>query len=159
MLQFLRITDRTCKHYSARPAGARICALRGERSGRGGAIHSPVLRDRRQSRRKRFFGPLGIGIVASAAIAVILAGNGAAPPSTVGAVAGVTGRPAAASGGQLGSGSPVAPSVLPLPTGSPAAEPASGDAETYDAPLPEDLTGYHWPLAKARLTVPFGPTP
>ena len=44
------------------------CAATSSGARRGSAIHSPVLRHRRQSRRKRLLGPLGIGIVAFVAI-------------------------------------------------------------------------------------------
>jgi murein DD-endopeptidase MepM/ murein hydrolase activator NlpD len=126
-----------------------------------------VLRHRRQSRRRRLLGPLGIGVVAFAAIGLVLAGNGVAPPSTVGAVAGETDRPSASTSGTQdnhtdGGPAAAAASVTPGFAASPATpldpEDTAG-AEEYDAPLAEDLTGYRWPLAKARLTLPFGPTP
>jgi len=126
-----------------------------------------VLRHRRQSRRKRLLGPLGIGVVVFAAIGLIVAGNGASPPSTVGAVAGETNHPPAATGGARDSnhdGGPAAAAASVAP-GSADSRPTapvpedSAGAEEYDAPLAEDLTGYRWPLAKPRLTLPFGPTP
>jgi murein DD-endopeptidase MepM/ murein hydrolase activator NlpD len=126
-----------------------------------------VLRHRRQSRRKRLLGPLGIGVVVFAAIGLIVAGNGASPPSTVGAVAGETNHPPAATGGARDSNHDSGPaaaaaSVAPGSADSRPTPPVPEDsagAEEYDAPLAEDLTGYRWPLAKPRLTLPFGPTP
>ncbi len=67
---------------------------------------------------------------------------------------------------------PAAPVVEPaaIPTPAVRATPTPSAAPTPDAsalaaqdiphgPDPADLTGYHWPLAHARLTLPFGPTP
>ena len=40
-----------------------------------------------------------------------------------------------------------------------AAIPDAAKAAPGDAPPPETLTGYRWPIAHPRLTLPFGPTP
>src|SRR5262245_11011571 len=40
-----------------------------------------------------------------------------------------------------------------------AAIPDAAKAGPGDAPPLETLTGYRWPLAHPRLTLPFGPTP
>jgi murein DD-endopeptidase MepM/ murein hydrolase activator NlpD len=120
-----------------------------------------VVRHRRRSRRKRFLGPLGIGVVAFAAIGLIVAGNGASP-KPVGAVAGETDVPshtaATVPGGDDPTASPSRSSPQPAPTRSPAPSPPP-EGEPADAPSVPGLTGYRWPLANARLTLPFGPTP
>ena len=64
-----------------------------KRTPRGGAIHAAVLRHRRRSRRRRFLGPLGIGVVVVIGIGTIVAGNGTAPPSIARAVRAPTRRP------------------------------------------------------------------
>src|SRR3954468_1534874 len=43
--------------------------------------------------------------------------------------------------------------------GPPFDVPDRGDADGDDAPAIDTLTGYRWPIANARLTLPFGPTP
>ena len=116
-----------------------------------------MLRHRRHPRRKRFFGPIGIGVVVFAAIGAIVAGNGASPPATVGAVAGATDRPTAAPGGDVAAAAHSSP--RPGSDRSPSVAPDLIDAGPGDAPPVEGLNGYRWPVANARLTLPFGPTP
>lgn len=116
-------------------------------------------RDRRRSRRKRLLGPFGIGVAAFVGIAAIVAGNGASPRTTVGAVAGETQQAPvatsleAAAGGPASSASARPPRLVASPTTVVPAQPESTGALAAD-----DLTGYRWPLAKARVTLPFGPT-
>jgi murein DD-endopeptidase MepM/ murein hydrolase activator NlpD len=110
-----------------------------------------VLRHRHRSRRRRFLGPLGIGVLVAIGIGAIVAGNGASPPPTAGAVAGEV---------------HVADSPSPLPRASTAAAPA-GAADAADpadpppaaAAVASDLTGYRWPIAHPRITLPFGASP
>jgi murein DD-endopeptidase MepM/ murein hydrolase activator NlpD len=87
------------------------------------------------------------------AVAAMLVLPGAGPH---GAVLEVTGVP----DGQVGAvAQQVAPTPTPPPaptTPSPAAAPTPTPAPT---PAPIDtLTGYQWPIAHPRLTLPFGPT-
>ena len=91
-----------------------------------------------------------------------MAGNGAAPPSTSGAVAGATdagkhsGGPAPSTGrGAVVTGSPTEPRPAPTRT----AVPDAATAEPGGAPPIDGLTGYRWPIPNARLTLPFGPSP
>ena len=117
-----------------------------------------MLLDRRTSRRRRFIGPLGIGFAVLVGIAIVIAGNGAAPPSVVGGVAAATdaARP-----------SPIQPGVAePSQTTARATASAktpqathAADIVAVGAPPIDGLTGYQWPLPKARLTLPFGATP
>ncbi len=109
-----------------------------------------MLRDRRRSRRRRFLGPLGVAIAVGIGIGIIVAGNGVAPPKTVaGGVAGAT------------DAAPAASALVAL--GHPSASPAAAASASAEAPITapgiDGLTGYRWPLANARLTLPFGPTP
>jgi hypothetical protein len=99
--------------------------------------------------------------VAFIGIAAIVAGNGAAPPPTAGAVAGETDAvPAATKGAGKPTARPlIAPEVAVEASSSPADVPDAGEAEPGDAPPIDDLTGYRWPIANARLTLPFGATP
>ena len=82
---------------------------------------------------------------------MIVAGNGAAPPKTVaGGVAGATDAiPAGSASAVLGqaSATPATASSKPAVALVPAR-----------APTIDGLSGYRWPLANARLTLPFGPT-
>ncbi len=110
-----------------------------------------MLRHRRRSRRKRFLGPLGVGLVVLIGIVTIVAGNSAAPPKTVaGGVAGATDLVV-----PVGS----AATALARPVATPVETPAPTAAPLASAPAPAGLTGYRWPLLHARLTLPFGPTP
>src|SRR4029077_13360514 len=87
-------------------------------------------------------------------------------PAPVAAVA--TAIPAASSERSPTPAPPAAPSAAPTlpPTGPglpPAAVTALDRPDGYRAPvatplLPEALTGYRWPLAHGRITLPFGPT-
>ena len=147
------------------PRRDRQAVLVAQRTGSGSAIHSPVLRHRRRSRRRRFLGPIGIGVVAFIGIGSIVLGNGAAPPPA-GAVAGETdgGPRPTASSARRGAITPVRstepePEPEPEPSQAPAETPDAGEEDPIDAPPIEDLTGYRWPIANARLTLPFGPTP
>ena len=125
-----------------------------QRAAFGGAIHAPVLRHRSRSRRRRLLGPLGIGVVVFVAIGTIVAGNSASPPPTVGAVAGEV--------HVVDSPSP-APSPSPSPRASAAAAPADvtdpAEPPPAAAAADPDLTGYRWPIAHPRITLPYGPTP
>ena len=91
-----------------------------------------------------------------------MAGNGAAPPSTAGAVAGATdaqrGPVASAPSTRRGTVA-TQPSTDPQPAPTPSDVPDAGIAEPGGAPPIEGLTGYRWPIPNARLTLPFGPTP
>jgi murein DD-endopeptidase MepM/ murein hydrolase activator NlpD len=53
-----------------------------------------------------------------------------------------------------GSGPPGVDQVAPI-----TALPDAATASPGDAPPAEGLTGYRWPIAHPRLTLPFGPTP
>ncbi|MFL5721596.1 MAG: M23 family metallopeptidase [Chloroflexota bacterium] len=110
-----------------------------------------MVRHRRRSRRRRFLGPLGVGVVVFAAIGLIVAGNGASP-KPVGAVAGETDTPS-----QTARESPQADPTAARPTAFVRPSPSRSPAATPHAA--QELTGYRWPLANARLTLPFGPTP
>ncbi|MFL5716602.1 MAG: M23 family metallopeptidase, partial [Chloroflexota bacterium] len=110
-----------------------------------------MVRHRRRSRRRRFLGPLGVGVVVFAAIGLIVAGNGASP-KPVGAVAGETDTPS-----QTDRESPQADPTAARPTAFVRPSPSRSPAATPHAA--QELTGYRWPLANARLTLPFGPTP
>jgi len=91
-----------------------------------------------------------------------MAGNGAAPPSTAGAVAGATdaqrGPVASAPSSRRGTVG-TQPSTDPQPAPTPPDVPDAGIAEPGGAPPIDGLTGYRWPIPNARLTLPFGPTP
>jgi murein DD-endopeptidase MepM/ murein hydrolase activator NlpD len=130
----------------------------GQHPARGGAIHAPVLRHRRRSRRRRFLGPLGIGVVAFLGIGVIVLSNGAAPLSTAGAVADETHRPTTT---ERASVRPTATAEVIAAVQTPGASETPGltEDEDDDTPLIEDLTGYRWPISNPRLTLPFGATP
>jgi murein DD-endopeptidase MepM/ murein hydrolase activator NlpD len=108
-----------------------------------------VLRHRRRSRRRRFLGPLGFGVLVFIGIGAIVAGNGASPPPTAGAVAAETHVVDP-------------PSPSPSPRAS-AAVPPAGVTDPADPPpaaaVDPGLTGYRWPIAHPRITLPFGPTP
>ncbi|MFL5651961.1 MAG: M23 family metallopeptidase, partial [Chloroflexota bacterium] len=110
-----------------------------------------MVRHRRRSRRRRFLGPLGGAVVVFAAIGLIVAGNGASP-KPVGAVAGETDTPS-----QTDRESPQADPTAARPTAFVRPSPSRSPAATPHAA--QELTGYRWPLANARLTLPFGPTP
>src|SRR4051812_19174868 len=127
----------------ARPAG--------QQPALGGAIYAPVVRHRRPSRRRRILGPLSIGFVAFAAIGLIVAGNGASP-KPVGAVAGETGSPSRSAGVSRRADPTAARPGVSIP-------PMADRSPTATPQAVEDLSGYPWPLANARLTLPFGPTP
>jgi murein DD-endopeptidase MepM/ murein hydrolase activator NlpD len=117
-----------------------------------------VLRHRRRSRRRRFLGPLGIGVVAFLGIGVIVLSNGAAPLSTAGAVADETHRPTTT---ERASVRPTATAEVIAAVQTPGASETPGltEDEDDDTPLIEDLTGYRWPISNPRLTLPFGATP
>jgi murein DD-endopeptidase MepM/ murein hydrolase activator NlpD len=120
---------------------------RGQRAGPGSAIHAPVVRHPRRSRRRRLLGPVGIGAVVFIGIGAIVAGNSASPPPTAGAVAGETHVVDA-------------PSLSPRPS----ADAAQAGVTDRAGPPPaaavaERLTGYRWPIAHPRITLPFGASP
>ena len=119
-----------------------------ERAALGGAIHAPVLRHPRRKRRRRLLGPLGIGVLVAIGIGAIVAGNSASPPPTAGAVAAETHIVDSPSPSPRGT-TDAAPAVVADPAGPP---PAAAAAEA-------DLTGYRWPIAHPRITLPFGPSP
>jgi murein DD-endopeptidase MepM/ murein hydrolase activator NlpD len=95
-----------------------------------------------------------------AAVAVMLALPGAAPQ---GEVLDLVGQP---DGGRITAQQPtpapisqpavLAPTATPQPTATPKPTPTPTPAPT-PAPL-ATLTGYRWPIAHPRLTLPFGPT-
>jgi murein DD-endopeptidase MepM/ murein hydrolase activator NlpD len=105
-----------------------------------------------RSRLARLFAPLAIGVVALIGIGSVAAGPAVAPgPSPTGAVAAATDADAA-------------PGSAPTSGNRPTSLPPLAFANVHDrsddgAPPLSGLTGYRWPLAKARLTLPFGPTP
>ena len=148
------------------PGGTRVNARgpspRALRTAVEDAIHAPVPRHRRRSRRRRLLGPLGIGIVAFIGIATIVAGNGAAPPSTAGAVADATDKvPAATKRGQPARRTSLrSPPNLPgRPRPRPWTSPPPSSRTRATRHPSRTLTGYRWPIANARLTLPFGKTP
>jgi len=137
-------------------------ARNGQRAVAVGAIHAAVLRQRPRSRRRRFAGPFGIAVVALIGIGTILAGNGALPLSTVaGGVAGAThAAPSPSSAADLVGPTPSA-DVRADPSGpadDAGADPTASADPAAGVPI-DGLTGYRWPLANARITLPFGPTP
>jgi murein DD-endopeptidase MepM/ murein hydrolase activator NlpD len=117
-----------------------------------------VPRHRRRSRRSRLLVPVGLGVVAFLAIGSLAAGSALAPDEIlpVGVSAAV-----------------VHPALTKPPNDDPTAAVTGGAARVgptteipdprraipRGAPLVSDLVGYRWPLARARLTLPFGPTP
>ena len=109
-----------------------------------------MLRHRRRSRRKRFLGPLGVGLVVLIGIVAIVAGNSAAPPKTVaGGVAGATDV-------VVPNGSAAA--ALARPVATPAATPtAPTPSPVASAPAPAVLTGYRWPLPHGPAHPPVRP--
>ena len=106
----------------------------------------------RRSRLARLLAPVAIGVVAFIGIGTVTAGSAMGPGSSrTGAVAGATD----------GDTTPTpAPTSGALPTSPlPLAVADIRERSTEGAPPLSGLTGYRWPLANARLTLPFGPTP
>jgi murein DD-endopeptidase MepM/ murein hydrolase activator NlpD len=116
------------------------------------------LADRQRSGRgrRRLFALVTVAIVVVAVVGAAQMAPSIAFPGA-GQVAGAIGTPPASAR----SGSPGADEPRPVPT--PATVPDGGmDIARHRAPAappPSRLTGYRWPLAHARLTLPFGPTP
>ncbi|HEV8404255.1 MAG TPA: M23 family metallopeptidase [Candidatus Limnocylindrales bacterium] len=110
-----------------------------------------MLRHRPRSRRRRLLGPLGIGVLVFVGIAAIVAGNGASPPPTVGAVAGEVHVVDVASPSPRPSQDASSAGVVE-PAGPPAPAPTAAAAAA-------GLTGYRWPIAHPRITLPFGASP
>jgi murein DD-endopeptidase MepM/ murein hydrolase activator NlpD len=105
---------------------------------------------------------VGLGLVIGVGWALF--GPSAAPvESNVGSVAGATDSSAEepAAGQPSGSVVPSAPletGLVPEATPEPVV-PVVVEEEPEGAPPVETLTGYQWPLARVRITLPFGPTP
>jgi murein DD-endopeptidase MepM/ murein hydrolase activator NlpD len=115
---------------------------------------------RRRSRRSRLLIPIGLGVVVFVGIGSVAAGTALTPERLlpVGVVAAV-GHPALTRSANTDSASSGdvdvdGPSVAPI-----SEIPDARLAMPGGAPPLSGLVGYRWPLARGRLTLPFGPTP
>jgi murein DD-endopeptidase MepM/ murein hydrolase activator NlpD len=108
-----------------------------------------------RSLRSRLLIPLGIAVVTLIGIGSVAAGmSPPVPPSLDGMVAGIT---------DVANGPPPAdhdtqPAVAP-PSAPLLDAPDARLALPGGAPPVSALTGYRWPIARPRITLPFGPTP
>jgi murein DD-endopeptidase MepM/ murein hydrolase activator NlpD len=120
----------------------------------------------RRSRRSRLLVPALLGVLAFIGIGSVATGTRLAPDAMTpaGAVEGAI-DPAPAAFLVSPAGASAATGVAPLP----ALHDATGvapqsflhdarEAEPDGAPPLAGLTGYRWPLARIRITLPFGPT-
>lgn len=122
--------------------------------------HTPVVpylyatpsRPRRRARRAR-----QAMVAVAAAIVVMLVLPGAGPR---GEVLDLTGGPQAAQGPATAIES-ASPTSAPSPIAAPVESAVPVPTATLEpaAPAVDTLTGYQWPIAHPRLTLPFGPTP
>jgi murein DD-endopeptidase MepM/ murein hydrolase activator NlpD len=116
-----------------------------------------------RSRLARLLAPLAIGVVAFIGIGSVAAGPAVAPGPALAPGSAVapgpspTGAVAAATDADPAPGSILTPGTRP--TSLPPLPFANVRDRSDGAPPLSGLTGYRWPLAKARLTLPFGPTP
>lgn len=133
-------------------------------------------------RRRRRWRPVALSVAAAVVLVVVaaLGGRTNPQPSAVGLVAGPNDMAGLASAASAAPASDAAPAVTPTPTtavtaapslsptAAPSAQPATPNLALLRTerlglniwPLsPSLLTGYVWPIAHPRLTLPFGPTP
>ena len=104
-----------------------------------------------------------VGAVAISAFGSVVTGTWFQPGSAgaAGVVAGATGAPPPASGEepQLAAAVPTPALAAPQPvTGGPSLESRDHAATYPEPPALATLSGYQWPLAKGRITLPFGPS-
>ena len=124
-------------------------------------------RDRRGPGRRAL--TAGVVVGALAAGAFTLHAWGAGPFAANGALAGTAPSPSAieaglvaAAGAPGGAGMSAAPGSAihsPVPTPPPTPTPTPTATPVPTPPAPATLSGYRWPLARGRLTLPFGDTP
>jgi murein DD-endopeptidase MepM/ murein hydrolase activator NlpD len=114
-------------------------------------------RDRSPRGRRRLLALVTVAVVVGSVVgASQIAGSVAMPPA--GQVAGAVGTPAP---GASDAGVDTS-SQAPSRSGPPAVGSEAADIARHrgpGAPPVWTLTGYRWPLAHARVTLPFGPTP
>jgi murein DD-endopeptidase MepM/ murein hydrolase activator NlpD len=115
-------------------------------------------RDRSPRGRRRLLALATVAVVVGSVVgASQIAGSVAMPAA--GQVAGAVGTPAAdPSGADIGRLATTGPG----PVGAPSVGSEAIDVVRHRAPGAPPiwtLTGYRWPLAHARVTLPFGPTP
>lgn len=115
-------------------------------------LYATPSRPRRRARRAR---QAVIAVVAAIAVMLVLPGAGPR-----GQVLDLTGGPEAAQGPATAIGS-APPTMNPSPAATPVRSAALAPTPTPEptAPPVDTLSGYQWPIAHPRLTLPFGPTP
>lgn len=112
---------------------------------------------------------LVVPVIGPQGISLDLKGVGAVPNVIAQGPSLVALRPSPASADSAPTASPrpsATPSAVPSPSSvapTPTRDTAGANGLGYDpivfrAPAIESLTGYRWPVAKVRLTLPFGPT-
>jgi murein DD-endopeptidase MepM/ murein hydrolase activator NlpD len=108
-----------------------------------------------RSVRSRLLVPLGIAVVALIGIGSVAAGmTSPARSSLDGLVAGITDVANEPPPADHDTAPAVAPAARPLPDAPDARLALPGGAPPLSA-----LTGYRWPIARPRITLPFGSTP
>jgi murein DD-endopeptidase MepM/ murein hydrolase activator NlpD len=119
-------------------------------------LYATPSRPRRRARRV-----LRVLFAVAVAIAVILVLPGAGLLDEVADRGGASPDPSAVAlrgGAPIAASSPVPLTGLPSASTAPTPTPSPSPSPSVGPSPPETLTGYRWPLAHPRLTLPFGPT-
>lgn len=98
--------------------------------------------------------PWRLLIIGLVLLAVVIAIIWLATRGAAGAVAGITATPK-----PTAAAIAVTPRPTAAPTPAPTDDPVVAPVGNVGPPPPETLTGYRWPLAHPRETLPFGPSP
>ena len=118
-------------------------------------------RDRGGSGRRRLLALTTVAVVVAGVVGgAQMAGSVRLPD--IGAIAGAIGTPAHTdppAAGRTGNGVTGADSDAAIPFAAPDDRLDLSRVRAKVAPPPSRLSGYQWPLAHGRLTLPFGPTP